>query len=127
MLADEPTGELDGETAEEIYGVLRDVNRELGVTIVIVSHDPNMARVVDRVVELRDGQSAIEHHNHRDSHEGVVLLVDTVGRIRVPDEFRDQLNIGERVEATIGDDKITLTRFDLQHRDDLTEGDDSAL
>lgn len=117
LLADEPTGELDGETAEEVYALLRTVNRDLGITVVIVSHDPNMAATVDRVVELRDGQSAMEHHAHRDAEaDGIVLLVDTVGRIRVPDEFREELGIGERVQAELDGDRIALTPFDLKGR-----------
>lgn len=121
LLADEPTGELDGETAEEVYALLRSVNSDLGITVVIVSHDPNMAQTVDRVVELRDGQSAMEHHAHRDADEdGIVLLVDTVGRIRMPDEFREELGIGERVQAELEGDRITLTPFELegQQRED---------
>lgn len=109
LLADEPTGSLDGETSQEIYQTLREVNRELGLTVFIVSHDPNMASVVDRVVELRDGQSAMEHRGNGDSDDGsVVLLVDTVGRIRVPDEFRERLGIRDRVEARIEEDRVTL-------------------
>ena len=117
LLADEPTGELDGETAEEVYALLRSVNSDLGITVAIVSHDPNMAQTVDRVVELRDGQSAMEHHAHRDADEdGIVLLVDTVGRIRMPDEFREELAIGERVQAELEEDRILLTPFELEGR-----------
>ena len=49
LLADEPTGELDSVTAQSIYDVLRQLNRELGLTVLIVSHDPDLARQVDRV------------------------------------------------------------------------------
>lgn len=113
LLADEPTGALDGETAEEVYALLRRVNRELGVTIVIVSHDPNMARVVDRVVELRDGQSAMEHvGDFGQDQENAVLLVDTIGRVRIPDHFRDALGITERVRARTEEDRLILERHD---------------
>lgn len=113
LLADEPTGALDGETSHEIYETLREVNRELGITVFIVSHDPNMAAVVDRVVELRDGQSAMEHRGSGRNEDGsVVLLVDSLGRIRVPDGFRESLGIGDRVEARLDDDRVTLTPID---------------
>lgn len=113
LLADEPTGELDGETAEEIYQVLRDVNNDLDVTVVIVSHDPHMGAVVDRTVELRDGQAATEHWGTGSTLGGRhVLLVDTVGRVRMPDEFRDQLGIDERVEVEMADDHIELWPVD---------------
>jgi ABC-type lipoprotein export system ATPase subunit len=115
LLADEPTGALDGATARDVYDVLRVVNRELGVTMVIVSHDPNMATIVDRVVELRDGQSAVEHRADRDPEdEHMLLLVDTVGRVRVPDEFRDLLGIGERVEAHVEDGRLLLSPYEIE-------------
>jgi ABC-type lipoprotein export system ATPase subunit len=112
LLADEPTGSLDSETSQEIYQTLRAVNRELGITVFIVSHDPNMATVVDRVVELRDGQSAMEHRGSRSADGSVVLLVDTLGRIRIPDGFRESLDIGDRVEASLGEDRVTLIPID---------------
>lgn len=118
LLADEPTGSLDGETSREIYETLREVNRELGITVFIVSHDPNMASVVDRVVELRDGQSAMEHRGQGQRDDGsVVLLVDTLGRIRVPDGFRESLGIGDRVEARLDEDRVTLTPIDPPRQD----------
>jgi len=118
LLADEPTGSLDGETSQEIYQTLREVNRELGVTVFIVSHDPNMASVVDRVVELRDGQSAMEHRGPGDEADGsVTLLVDTLGRIRVPDGFRESLGIGDRVQARLEDDRVTLTPIEAPKRE----------
>ena len=118
LLADEPTGSLDGETSKEIYQTLREVNRELGLTVFIVSHDPNMASVVDRVVELRDGQSAMEHRGEDQPDDGsVVLLVDTLGRIRVPDGFRESLGIGGRVEARVEEGKVTLVPVDAPKRE----------
>jgi ABC-type lipoprotein export system ATPase subunit len=107
ILADEPTGSLDGETAAEIYAVLADINEELGITIVIVSHDVNMASAVGRVVELRDGQSAVEHRGSQDDVRSV-LLVDRVGRVRLPDWFRENLHSDERVEAVLEEDGIKL-------------------
>ncbi len=117
LLADEPTGELDGATAEEIYALLRQVNRDLGVTVVIVSHDPNMGRTVDRVVELRDGQTAMEHRGHLGSDGNrAILLVDTVGRVRLPDRFREELDIGDRVSSEFDGERIVLKPYD---NDDL--------
>ena len=56
ILADEPTGALDTRTGGEIMGLLRALNREQGLTIVIVTHDPEIGRQMDRVIGLRDGQ-----------------------------------------------------------------------
>src|SRR5690606_4065690 len=63
LLADEPTGELDSATADEVFEVLRRLNHDTGVTVVIVTHDREItSRVdrVDRVVAMRDGRTSTE-------------------------------------------------------------------
>jgi len=56
ILADEPTGNLDGQTAQEIESLLFDLNRELGTTLILVTHDRNLATLCQRHVELDDGR-----------------------------------------------------------------------
>jgi putative ABC transport system ATP-binding protein len=56
LLCDEPTGDLDRATADEILGVLQTLNRELGKTIVMVTHDPAAARYAKRTLHLDKGQ-----------------------------------------------------------------------
>jgi putative ABC transport system ATP-binding protein len=56
VLADEPTGNLDSETSDEIMGVLRALNQSQRLTILIVTHDPHVARLTDRVLLMRDGR-----------------------------------------------------------------------
>lgn len=56
ILADEPTGNLDTATGAQVMDLLRALNRELGVTVVMVTHDRDMAKLCDRVIEIRDGR-----------------------------------------------------------------------
>ena len=59
LFADEPTGNLDGKAGREVLTLLRTVSRELGITLVLVTHDMTVAEQADRIIRLRDGQ--IEH------------------------------------------------------------------
>src|SRR6201997_142185 len=64
LLADEPTGELDTATAAEVFGALQRANAELGVTVLIVTHDPAVSSVVRRTVAIRDGRTSSETLRH---------------------------------------------------------------
>jgi ABC-type lipoprotein export system ATPase subunit len=61
LLADEPTGELDGSTGEEVIRLFERLNRERGTTVVAVTHDPSVAARAHRVVEMKDGRIVAEH------------------------------------------------------------------
>ncbi|MFO3796972.1 MAG: macrolide ABC transporter ATP-binding protein, partial [Anaerolineales bacterium] len=65
ILADEPTGNLDSKVGQEIINLLLNLNRELGTTLIIVTHDANVARQTQRIIRVRDG--LIEN---QDSMEG---------------------------------------------------------
>ena len=61
VLADEPTGNLDTASSDEVFALMRRFNRELGTTVLVVTHDPRIADACDRVVELVDGRVRSDH------------------------------------------------------------------
>ena len=60
VLADEPTGNLDTQTSREIMALLRSLNASQGLTVVIVTHEPDVAAFTDRLVVMRDGRIAAD-------------------------------------------------------------------
>ena len=109
LLADEPTGALDAATTEEMFGLMRELGRERGLTQVIVSHDRELARHVDRVVDLRDGRVATELRHRAGSEEiEEFLLVDRIGRVQLTDEQRAALGEADRLEAEVRDGAVVI-------------------
>jgi AbrB family looped-hinge helix DNA binding protein len=122
LLADEPTGELDTATARTVLETFRRLNESLGITTVIVSHDRDIARFVDRVVAIRDGKTSTERVRRiapapasgdagspaaeADYHEYVVL--DSAGRLQIPSEYREKLDIGDRVTVDMVDGGLVV-------------------
>jgi ABC-type lipoprotein export system ATPase subunit len=123
LLADEPTGEVDSSTALTIYETFKKLNREYGLTTLIVSHDPGIARHVNRVVAIQDGKMATEtvrrspskgadgvapdaDGEEDDFHELVVL--DSAGRLRVPKEYLEQFGIRGRVMLDLVEEGILI-------------------
>ena len=58
IMADEPTGNLDTQSGEEIMGLLKNLNKDRGTTLIIVTHDPEIAELTNRVISIRDGMIA---------------------------------------------------------------------
>jgi putative ABC transport system ATP-binding protein len=113
LLADEPTGELDTATAKTIYDLLRDLNKKLGLTIVIVSHDSGIAKHVDRVVAVRDGKLAsetvrVQKSEGEEHHLEELTVLDAAGRLQIPREALERFNIRRRVRVEITDDAIII-------------------
>ena len=133
LLADEPTGEVDSVTALAIYETFRRLNRAYALTTLIVSHDPSIARHVDRVVAIRDGKTATEtvrqsapNHAARgvtategdfqedqetegeeDLFEELVVL-DSAGRLQVPKEYLEQFDIQGRARLELTGEGILI-------------------
>lgn len=128
LLADEPTGAVDAKTASRILNVLRDINKQLGVTIVIVTHDRELSRKVDRVVTIRDGITSSEMLRKISYAEEIAslesgllteakheqeefVLVDNSGRVQIPLEMLNTLGISGKgnMRAIMEDGNIVLS------------------
>jgi ABC-type lipoprotein export system ATPase subunit len=103
LIADEPTGELDAATAEEVFALLEELAREEGATAVVVSHDPASTRIADRVVHLRDGRVSEER---LDGEENVV--VGSGGWLRVSEEVLSAAGIVRRARVVSRDGVVEL-------------------
>lgn len=124
LLADEPTGSVDTATSDQIMQIFREVNRELGITVVIVTHDLTLAGKVDRVVAIRDGLTSTEFLKRnpnldlaaaelgagglQEVHEAFVV-VDRVGRLQVPKEYLESVGINGRASMEFDGEKIIIT------------------
>ncbi len=112
LLGDEPTGEVDSATAQEILTLFRTMNEQYGLTTIIVTHDPQVARTVDRVVTIRDGSTSSEAVRRVAEVEAALaegvrdaaahlydeyVVVDSAGRLQIPPNLRAELGIGDRV------------------------------
>ncbi|MFB7648697.1 ABC transporter ATP-binding protein [Streptomyces sp. NPDC056084] len=117
LLADEPTGELDSATGEQIFAAFRKANEELGTTIVIVTHDQAVASEVRRTVAIRDGRTSTEvlRRTHVDAATGEESLVareyamlDRAGRLQLPAEYTRALDLEHRVALELEPDHIQI-------------------
>jgi putative ABC transport system ATP-binding protein len=124
LLADEPTGEVDTETALTIYQAFRRLNTDLGVTTLIVSHDPGIARHVDRVVAIRDGKLAAEtmrqaktERVNGDGQEAEaeeeevfeeLLVLDSAGRLQIPKHLLEQYGFQGRARIEVHEDGVLI-------------------
>ncbi|TDC54795.1 ABC transporter ATP-binding protein [Micromonospora sp. KC207] len=116
LFADEPTGELDEATSAEVFAALRQINAELGVTVVVVTHDHAVANQVRRTVAIRDGRTSSEvRRTARIGADGSTELVsdeyavlDRAGRMQLPASFVDALALRDRVRLTLEPDHVEV-------------------
>jgi ABC-type lipoprotein export system ATPase subunit len=132
LLADEPTGELDAVGGELVYEVFRTLNRRFQVTIIIVTHDPDISARVDRVVAIRDGRTSTETFRRVRMDAGrpevihdEYVLVDAAGRLQVPREYLERLSIRERAKLLLGEDRVEV-RPEAQFWDGERDGGDTG-
>lgn len=112
LLTDEPTGELDSATAQEVFTALRTANTEWDTTVVIVTHDTGVSGQVARTVAIRDGRTSSEVlRGHEEGTPGVAeefAVMDRAGRVQVPREFREALELSHRVRLALTDDHVEI-------------------
>lgn len=126
LLADEPTGAVDRRTADDILDMFRRLNETLGVTIVIVTHDKELASKVNRVISIRDGKTSSErimkseykqrleditiNWNEEEVQEEFAVL-DRAGRIQIPSELLQEMGMeGNKVKLELVDGKIVIEK-----------------
>ena len=128
LLADEPTGAVDSKTCASIFQLFNDLNKSMNLTIIIVTHDMQVAHNVRRVVSISEGKifkefvakesyevvdidsNLIESNiDGGDTHEEF-LIVDRHNRVQIPSQFLDKLKIGKKrkLKARIENDTIVL-------------------
>lgn len=110
LLADEPTGAVDTRTADTIYELFHKLNKELGITIIIVTHDMALAGRVDRTVLISDGKVSTEKLKKHPAMEYTVL--DKAHRIKLTDEMLEAAGIeSNKVRVDVQDGKLVISRI----------------
>jgi len=107
LLVDEPTSQLDADSADAVLQLLRAANRDVGTTVVAVSHDPVVATALGRTVTIRDGRVGGEGRQGRD-----YVVVSGHGTVTLPPDLLDELPPGSFAEATPVDGGVLLRRVD---------------
>jgi ABC-type lipoprotein export system ATPase subunit len=114
LFADEPTGELDTATSQDVFAALRSANTDLGATVVIVTHDEAVATQVQRTVAIRDGRTSSEVLRRTEVDEfgrseviaEEFAVLDRAGRVQLPREYRESLGLRHRVRLDLESDHI---------------------
>lgn len=107
VIADEPTGELDASSADEVYDFLREHAERTGAALLVVTHDARAERLATRVLTIHDGRLSEERVGESSS-----LVVDGRGWVRLPDSLRADAGIVGRAVAVSVDRHISLTGFE---------------
>lgn len=126
LLADEPTGAVDTKTSNMIMDAFRELNKNLGVTVIIVTHDLRLAKQVNRVVSIRDGRTSsefvrksyreelaevgeLDERQEEEEQEEFVVL-DRAGRLQIPKEYMDALHLSgkNKLKVELEGDRIVV-------------------
>ncbi len=141
LLGDEPTGELDSVTAGDILTLLRQMNARYGLSTIIVTHDPQVVQLVDRVVTIRDGRTSsetvrrvaeveaaltveVQEEGMGDEYEEYIV-VDAAGRLQIPPDLRAAVGIGSRVVLEKTDAGVLVKAVDGVEETAVVQSDNS--
>jgi putative ABC transport system ATP-binding protein len=115
LLADEPTGALDRKSAEQVIDLLQDLRQRYNLTVLMATHDLDIAKHADRILTLRDGALG------QDLTHGVedTPTLDDAGRITLPEPVRAQLNGAPRISVEIRPEGVLL-RPEADQQDDTS-------
>jgi putative ABC transport system ATP-binding protein len=113
LLADEPTGQLDSESAARVFDALREINQTYQTSVIVVTHDPQVAARVDRVVGIRDGRTSTEIRRERNQADGTLLeeewvILDRTGRLQIPQVYVETLVMHGRVKVRLESNHISV-------------------
>jgi ABC-type lipoprotein export system ATPase subunit len=142
LLADEPTGELDSTTTQEIIAFMRHLNKEMGITILIVTHDVAVATAVDRTLAIRDGRTSTEtirRNQPRSVTQGgsqviglpgethqEAIFIDRVGILQLPIGAMEQVSLRGRADVRIESDHVELWPYGLHEFDKQSSPTDGS-
>jgi peptide/nickel transport system ATP-binding protein len=113
LLADELTGQIDSQAASQVFDALRQLNQAFNTTIIVVTHDPQVATRVDRLVGIRDGRTSTEIRRSRNFKDGSVqeeewVILDRTGRLQLPQVYVDALAMQGRVKVRLETDHVSV-------------------
>lgn len=113
LLADEPTGQIDSKAASQVFDALRQLNQACNTTIIVVTHDPNVAARVDRIIGIRDGRTSTEIRRTRNQIDGSLqddewVILDKTGRMQLPQVYVDSLLMQGRVKVRLEEDHVSV-------------------
>lgn len=126
LLADEPTGSVDTKTSAQILDLFRELNKNLNLTVVIVTHDRQISNKVDRVVAIRDGRTSSEFIRKRSYKEELekvnfesavteethveLTVLDRVGRLQIPRDYLEALGLkgSNKIRVELDKERIIL-------------------
>lgn len=112
LLADEPTGELDSQTAGEMFQLLKQVNLQFGTTMLIVTHDLELAEKADRMISIRDGrvssESAMDSMVVSSATFRESLVIDRVGRLQLPHGALECVPFRGRADVMFDNEHVEL-------------------